>query len=730
MPVYFIENRGQVDERVAYYVQGSDKTLYFTAEGVTFAMTVPHGESSAAGRGEGRRERGAVSPVSRLAGSRWRFSNVETPSRWAVKLDFLDANPGVHPVAEERQEAVISYFKGRPDHWRTSLPTYARLVYRNIWPGIDLIYQGTTNRLKYQFVVHPGADPAQIRLAYRSATGVAVNAGGQLEVTTPLGGFTDDTPVAYQEVGGRHYAVAVAYQLAPTPIQGDGVRFGFALGLYNPTRTLVLDPAVMVYCGYIGGSDAEFGTGIAVDGTGQAYVTGWTQSSEATFPVVGGPDLTYNSGYSDAFVAKVRADGSGLVYVGYIGGVDQDKGRGIAVDDAGQAYVTGYTYSDEATFPVVGGPDLTYNGTRDAFVAKVRADGSGLVYAGYIGGSNAEFGMGIAVDGAGQAYVTGDTWSDEATFPVVGGPDLTYNNTIDAFVAKVRADGTGLDYCGYIGGSANDFGEGIAVDSAGKAYVTGWTHSWQSSFPVTVGPDLTFNQGWDAFVAKVRADGSGLDYCGYIGGDYMDDLGMGIAVDGAGQAYVTGWTESGQATFPVVGGPDLTYNGGGGDAFVAKVRADGSGLEYCGYIGGGGEDRGMGIAVDGAGQAYVTGRTSSQTTFPVIGGPDLTYNGGTSDAFVAKVRADGSGLVYAGYIGGMLDDSGYDEGHYRGGIAVDGAGHVYVTGTTASTQTTFPVVGGPYLTYNGGSSDAFVAKVGDKGGSAYSVYLPIALCNR
>jgi hypothetical protein len=734
MPVYFIENQGQVDERVAYYVQGSDKTLYFTAEGVTFALTAPPGEPSAAGRVEGRWERGAGPPVSRLASARWRFSNTETPIRWAVKLDFLGANPGVRPVAEERQETVISYFKGRPVQWRAGLPTYARLVYRDLWPGIDLIYQGTANRLKYQFVVHPGADPAQIRLAYRGASGVAVNDAGQLEVTTPLGGFADDTPVAYQEVGGQQDAVAAAYDLAPTPIQGEGVRFGFALGPYDPTRTLVLDPAVLVYCGYIGGLGEDQGRGIAVDGAGQAYVTGWTQSSEATFPVVGGPDLAYNDGYADAFVAKVRADGSGLVYAGYIGGADKDKGRGIAVDGAGQAYVTGYTYSDETTFPVVGGPDLTYNGSRDAFVAKVRADGSGLVYAGYIGGSDAEFGVGIAVDGAGQAYVAGDTWSTEATFPVVGGPDLSYNESIDAFVARVRADGTGLDYCGYIGGSDNDFAEGIAVDGAGQAYVTGWTGSYHGSFPVTVGPDLTFNGGWDAFVAKVRADGSGLDYCGYIGGNYTtSDIGYGIAIDGVGQAYVTGTTESGQTNnFPVVGGPDLTYNGSG-DAFVAKVRADGTGLDYCGYIGGGGEDRGSGIAVDGAGQAYVTGYTeSSETSFPVVGGPDPYYSG-EGDAFVAKVRADGGGLDYCGYIGGWQSESGYDEGHYGGGIAVDGAGQAYVAGTTASTPGSlgrFPATRGPDLTYNGGSSDAFVARVGDEGGSAYSVYLPLVLRNR
>jgi uncharacterized protein (TIGR03437 family) len=528
-------------------------------------------------------------------------------------------------MGQERTPAVISYFKGRPGQWKAGLPTYSRIVYKDLWPGIDLLYSGETDRLKYQFVIQPGARPEQIRLAYRGAESVKVNEAGQLEVSTPAGGFHDEKPYAWQEAGGRRREVAAGYAL-----RGAG-EYGFQVGDYDASLPLVLDPAVLVYAGYIGGSGLDQGFGIAVDGAGNAYVNGYTQSSQANFPVTVGPDLTYN-GSRDAFVAKVKADGTGLVYAGYIGGSDDDRGFGIAVDGAGNAYVTGFTYSSD--FPVTVGPDLTFNGGADAFVAKVKADGTSLVYAGYIGGSGDDIGFGIAVDGAGNAYVTGFTTN---SFPVTVGPDLTYNGGQDAFVAKVKADGTGLVYAGYIGGSGFDLGFGIAVDGAGNAYVTGYTQSSQATFPVTVGPGLTYKGNTDAFVAKVEADGTGLVYAGYIGGS-GDDEGRGIAVDGAGNAYVTGYTQSSQATFPVTVGPDLTFNGVA-DAFVAKVKADGTGLVYAGYIGGSDFDLGFGIAVDGAGSAYVTGYTYS-SDFPVTVGPGLTYKGNI-DAFVAKIGAGG-----------------------------------------------------------------------------------------
>jgi len=722
LPLDFVPNRGQVEGPVDFYVKGRDKLIYFTPQGLTFVL----GDA-------GAEEEGPPRPGP-ARGAEWPFLDREPPAprRWVVKMDFVGANPGVHPLGEERTDTVISYFKGAPDEWHTGLPTYRRIVYRELWPGVDLVFYGTVNELKYEFLVHPGADVGRIRLAYRGAE-VRRAADGALEVVTPVGGFSDAAPTAYQEVEGRRLPVTVGYTLRGRERDSEAVEIAFALGDYDPSRLLVLDPAVLVYCGYIGGHALDRGNSIAVDGAGNVYVTGQVYSTEAQgFPVTGGPDLTHNGGYYDVFVAKVKADGTGLVYCGYIGGSKDELGNGIAVDGAGHAYVTGLTESAETQgFPVTGGPDLIYNGgDRDAFVAKVQADGTGLDYCGYIGGSEDEVGGGIAVDGAGHAYVTGWTRSAETQgFPVTGGPDLTYNDDglFDAFVARVKADGTGLDYCGYIGGHDWDEGWDIAVDGAGSAYVTGRTGSSETNgFPVTGGPDLTYNDDglFDAFVAKVKVDGTGLDYCGYIGGDGWDE-GWGIAVDGAGSAYVTGRTASAETDgFPVTGGPDLTYNDSL-DAFVAKVQADGTGLDYCGYIGGSGDDHGWGIAVDGAGHAYVTGSTVSAETdgFPVTGGPDLTYNGGDYDAFVARVKVDGTGLDYCGYIGG----DGWDEGL---GIAVDGAGHAYVTGLTMSAETDgFPVTGGPDLTHNG-NYDAFVAKISwTAPGYSIYLYLPLVLRN-
>ncbi|MBN2193422.1 MAG: SBBP repeat-containing protein [Polyangiaceae bacterium] len=672
LPLYFVENRGVYPEEVKYHIPGADKTLFLANDGVTVQL-----------RGHER--------------------------SWAVKLDFVDANPKARPEGLDRQEATFSYFKGPEKDWKTGLPSFSKVVYREVWPGIDLVYNAAVNALKYEFIVAPGTEPSRIRLRYRGADRISLTSRGGLRVETPEGGFEDAPPVAYQDIDGKRVGVEMRYALAQTGAPRIH-EFGFDIGDYDRTRPLVLDPAVVVYCGYIGGVEGDAAASIAVDREGNAYLTGRTDSWEQTFPVAVGPDLTYN-GRSlpvayDAFVAKVNARGTELVYCGYIGGSGQECGEGIAVDGGGNAYVSGWTNSSEQTFPVLVGPDLTANGNDDAFVAKVNATGTALIYCGYLGGDRNDQGCGIAVDAMGNAYLTGTTTSREQTFPLTVGPDLTYNGHVEAFVGKVDPAGTALVYCGYIGGGGPDNGWGVAVDGAGCAYVTGDTYG--QGFPEVVGPDLTHNGLWDVFVAKVDASGTGFLYSGYIGGARYDRAGgpCSITVDSSGSAYVTGWTESSEGTFPVRVGPYLIFKGGQLDAFVAKVSAAGSALVYCGYLAGGSDDVGHGIAVNAIGEAHVTGSTGSwENDFPVMVGPDLTFNGwgGTLDAFVAKVNAAGTGLIYCGYIGGDHGEGGY-------GIAVDSAGNAYVAGGTDSTQQTFPVIVGPDLTFNGGG-DGFVAKV-------------------
>jgi hypothetical protein len=668
LPIYFTENPGVYPDEVAYYVQGADKTLFFTSDGITYRL-----------RGMDR--------------------------GWVVKLEFVGANPDVRPRGDDRQQAVVSYFKGPEKDWKTGLKTYAKIVYEDLWPGIDLVYRGTVNKLKYEFVVKPGADPKQIRLRYTGAEEVRITDAGALDVTTPVGGFEDGAPVAFQAISGQRRPVDVAFVLDPARDERTA-SFGFRVGLYDRSVPLIVDPAVLVYCGYIGGSAFDVKLDIAVDGTGNAYVTGWTGSSEQTFPVRVGPDLSQN-GSGDAFVAKVNPQGTALLYCGYIGGADEDHGSGIAVDSTGNAYVIGSTRSNESTFPVRKGPSLSFSGYAwNAFVAEVNPTGTALVYCGYIGGIADDLGRDIAVDVAGCAYVTGWTSSDQRSFPVKMGPDLTVNGSHeDAFVAKVNSQGTGLEYCGYIGGRNPDLGLSIALDAAGNAYVTGQTASDEQTFPVRAGPDLTFNGNIDVFVAKVNPQGTSLVYCGFIGGA-GGDTSSGIAVDAAMNAYVTGMTWCDEKTFPVTMGPDLTYNGSGqfgGDAFVAKVSASGSKLVYCGYIGGTLDDIGQDIVVSRSGYAYVAGWTKSDAkSFPITVGPDLSHNG-DYDAFLAMVSPQGTRLVTCGYIGG----AGFDEAT---GIAVDRTGNAFVAGSTQSDEKTFPLTVGPELSYDG-MGDGYIARI-------------------
>ncbi len=672
MPVHFIPNRGQLDDRVAYYIEGKDKTIYFTPEGLTLALV--HGPGS----------------------------------RWVVKLDFVDADPRLKPTGSDETGAVISYFQGKPENWKTGLSTYSRVMYTNIWPGIDLVFAGTADALKYEFIVHPGANPSQIRLAYRGANSVLIDPQGNLVVSTPAGKFEDRLPSAYQEESGKQVNVPMAFKMIDPgqKSEREAVAYGFSVGEYDPTKALVLDPVILVNCGYIGGPSYDYGYSIAADRLGNSYITGYTYSRGTAFPAHEGPDLTFNGGTLDAFVAKLNPAGTALVYCGYIGGSGNDYGYGIAIDSLANAYVTGYTTSNESTFPVAVGPSLYHRGLHDVFVAKVNAKGIALEYCGYIGGTGNKYGRGVAVDVSGNAYITGYTSSKETSFPVSGDLDLSYNGgSFDVFVAKVNADGSRLDYCGFIGGSGSDYGYGIAVDLLGNAYVTGSTSSTENTFPLVEGPDQTYNGGsYDAFVAKVDAQGSALEYSGYIGGS-GSDYGYGIAVDSSGNAYITGYTSSMEDTFPVSGGPDLTFNGGYYDAFVAEMDNGGKYLNYCGYIGGSEYDAGTGIAVDGRGCVFVTGYTSSmEDTFPVKIGPALVHSG-SFDAFVAQLAPAGRGLVYCGYVGGLYADMGMALA-----LDKDGSGNVFLTGNTYSTESTFPVTGGPDLSYNG-NRDAFVARI-------------------
>ena len=417
-----------------------------------------------------------------------------------------------------------------------------------------MVFRGGKGRLKYEFLVRPGARVQDIRLAYRGAKRLALDRRGNLLIRTSLGVLTDTRSLSYQLIGGKRMPVESRFVLGPAD------SYSFTVGRYDARRPLVIDPG-LVYSTYLGGSQLfgeDQGLGIAVDPTGSAYVTGSTGSTD--FPTTPGAfDTTYSGGFNviaDTFVTKLNPAGSALVYSTYLGGEREDSGQGIALDGAGNAYVTGLTNS--ADFPTTPGAfDTSFDGSSgggsDAFVTKLNATGSALLYSTFLGGNLTahDGGYGIAVDGAGSAYVTGLT--NSSSFPTTPGAfDTTFNDAFDAFVTKLNAAGSGLVYSTFLGAGFNDdAGFAIALDAAGSAFVTGTTQS--PSFPTTPGAfDTSFNgafSSYDAFVTKLNPAGSSLAYSTFLGGSggavlRFSEAGLGIAVDSSGHAHVTGRTES------------------------------------------------------------------------------------------------------------------------------------------------------------------------------------------
>jgi hypothetical protein len=675
LPLSFEANHGQSDWKVKFLSRGSGYSLFLTSNEAVLVLSQSEADEN--------RKASRVAPAAVRA--RHRKSAV-------VRMTLVNANPRLQAAGHDELPGKSNYFIGNdPSKWRTNISTYAKVKYEGVYPGVDLVYYGNHGQLEYDFVVAPGADPGLVTLAFAGARDVHIDAGGELVLGVEGGEVRQQKPVVYQEVAGVKLEVAGRYVMKGTR------QVGFQVAAYDPSRPLIIDP-VLVYSTYLGGSGNETSQGIAVDGAGSAYVTGYTASTD--FPTTAGAaQTTHDGGIFDSFVTKLNATGSGLVYSTYLGGSNVDNALDIAVDDTGSAYVTGGTIS--TNFPTTAGAVQTNyaGGEFDAFVTKLNATGSGLVYSTYLGGSDRDSGgFRIAVDGAGSAYVTGDTFSTD--FPTTAGAvQATFaGGGDDAFVTKFNATGSGLVYSTYLGGSGGEIGVGIAVDDAGSAYVTGYTLS--TDFPTTAGAAQTTHAGeFDAFVTKLDATGSRLVYSTYLGGNSTEQT-QGIAVDGAGSAYVTGGTFS--TDFPTTVGAAQTTYAGGVDYFVTKLDATGSGLVYSTYLGGNGGDSGARIALDGAGSAYVTGSTSS-TNFPTTAGaPQPTYAGGDADAFVTRLNATGSGLVYSTYLGGSDGDLGI-------GIAVDGAGSAYVTGRTGSTN--FPTTAGAAQTTLAGDPDAFVAKI-------------------
>ena len=690
LPLSFERNQGQTNGAVKFLSRASGYLLFLTATEAVIALDNPAAD---------RRLKGNREELLRTD------ENEPRPPRPIVRMKLEGANPAPPVEGLNELTSKSNYFSGPdPAQWRTDIRNYAGVRYEQVYPGIDMVYYGSQRQLEYDFVVAAGADPSVVQLVFKGIEGFEIDTMGDLLLHTTQGDIRQRKPIAYQDANGTRQEVAASY--VPKGVDGIGVQ----LGDYDRSRPLIIDP-VLVYSTYLGGNGFDQGYAIAVDSLGSAYVTGKTAAAD--FPTTTGAFQT-NYGGGDAFIAKLNPEGTALVYSTYLNGA---SGNGIAVDFEGNAYVTGE--ASTTNFPTTPGAFQTEPAGFDAFVTKLNATGSALVYSARFGGNFDDFGRAIALDAAGNAYITGWTVCRDTTctFPTVNAFQPNYGGGYnDAFVTKINRLGSALVYSTYLGGGqilngSEDWGQAIAVDSAGSAYVTGYTYA--PDFPVTPGAYDTSRAGLDAFVTKFSPDGASLVYSTFIGGPAREQ-GQGIAVDASGNAYVTGLTESsdnpftlGYDGFPVTPGAFQTT--GSYDAFVTKLNPQGSALVYSTYLGGtAGVDRGWAIAVDSEGSAYVAGDTTS-SNFPIASSVQQAFGGGLSDAFVTKLNSSGSALVYSTFLGGSL----YDEGR---GIALNGSGDAFATGSTSSDN--FPTAN-PFQGRNGGGfdnhDDAFVAKLGNAG---------------
>ena len=690
LPLNFIENQGQLDSKVRFYVKTSAQTLYFTDEGIVFDLLR---SENAAGKGVTGLEKSRLIPEAKT-------------ERLVFNLGFENAGQRVLIKGVERQAGEINSFTGNDRSlWKTGIPVYKGIVYKEIYKGIDLKIFGNGSDIEYEFIVNSGGNPDDILLTYNGIKGLDKNDEGELLIETAFGQLKETRPYIYQEITGRTSVDGKFEIRSPADQSQTGkYSYGFEVAAYDPAYPLIIDP-VLSYSTYLGGSTGDdVGKAIAIDASGNAYVTGYTSSTN--FPTKSAYQSS-NEGSYDVFVTKLTSAGTALSYSTYLGGSGADYGTGIAVDTSGNAYAAGYT--DSTNFPTSGSAyQKILAGTQgwpDVFITKLTSTGE-LSYSTYLGGSGSDFGYGIAVDTSGNAYVTGNTSSDD--FPTTGALRAGYRGGIDpffgtgdAFVTKLSQDGSALSYSSFLGGTGVDFGYGIVVDTADNAYVTGYTTS--TDFPVSLAP-LTPYQGAlqgtaDAFISKVNSAGDALSYSTYLGGTNIDSA-YAIAIDTSGYAYVTGYTLSND--FPTSATAYQKTVGGVQDAFVTKLAPAGNALSYSTYLGGSSADYGTGIALDAGGRACVAGYTSSGN-FPTKNNPYQAAFAGWTDGFITKLTPAGNALSYSTYLGGSGSD-------YANGIAVDTTfGYAYVSGLTYSTD--FPLKN-PYQATNVDGTDAFVTKAG------------------
>jgi hypothetical protein len=707
LPLTFEANKGQTDSQVRFLSRGKGYTAFLTAAGMVLSLR--------------------PSDVVTASSNHDAAANHTQQSRNSVlKFSLVGAAQSAQAIGEEQQPGRVNYFIGNdPAKWQMNVPTFGRVRYKNVYPGIDLIYYGNTRQLEYDFVVAPGADANQIKFEIHGTKEIALDSEGNLVLTTPSGDLHFQRPSVYQEsASDARLSVDGGY------IIEDATHIAFRVAHYDPGKPLVIDP-VLLYSTYLGGSGNDQPTGIAVDSTGAVYISGYTDSSDFPLATLG----SLPSGSTHVFVAKLYPTGSNLIYADYIGGNNLDYGYALTLDSSKNVYVTGSTAS--SNFPVVNAYQSQYPGSFNAFLTKISSSGSSLLYSTYLGGNGSDQPAGIAIDGLGNMLIAGNTTS--TNFPVANAYQSTASANqggqfgIYGFLTKFSSDGSSLIYSTYFGGSSNvafncggtpcwpqpySVISGIALDGTGDAYVGGSTNTYD--FPATSGAYLTTNTtSQDAtvgFTAKFSSSGV-LGYSTYFyeSSGSLTNINA-IAVDTNGSAYVTGAALS-DGTFPLTStsicdpgtqGFNCSY------AFVTKFNPAGSALLYSTFLGVNNFANPVAIALDTNNDAYVLASTSSNS-FGLVNGIEPYSNAG--DVIVAEIDPSAGSELFATYLGGSGDDN-------ANALAVDSHGNLFATGATDSSD--FPVSQTAFQRALGGNTDAFVVKIGPA--SAPSVTLdPVSL---
>jgi hypothetical protein len=728
---YFIENKGQWDSKVLYLVRLENLDAWITRDGVVYDYykIVNNKEGS--------------NNIDRI-----KFDNPserDFPGRKGhiFQMQYLNNQIPIEITDNSingsgKQETYYNYFIGNDSsHWASNVSLYKEILITGVYDNIDVRYYiedktdindnipekpGIISHLRYDFIVHPGADPSQINIIFNGQDGLIINPAGELVIGTSLGDIKQSGLTAYQDnlgsssfdsCGSNHYDYENKAELYLNNPQFTGIipagfimlsdkTIGFSVGNYDRTKDLTIDP--LIFSTFIGSGGEDCAFAMTIDNSGCSYITGYTSST--TYPrTYGAYDQSYNGGAFDIFVSKLSSAGTYLVFSTYIGGADIDCGYGITLDGVNNVFITGYTWS--SNYPTTPGvyDELFNGGYRDAILTKLNISGTGLMFSTFLGGTGDDYGI-STVSLSGNNYIAGSTWS--SNFPTIAGSyDISFNGSEDVFLSKMNSTASILTYSTYIGGTGADECHQVVIDPSGCGYITG--HTASTNYPTTGDSysQIYNGGGWDGFLTKFSSTGGELTYSTYLGG-IGEDYGFALTIDNSNNPYLTGPTWSGN--FPIsYGAYDTDYNGGPLDAYICKMNTTGSGLVYSTFIGGSLLDQSYSIDLDNANNAVITGITSSNNDFPVtIDAFDKTFNNTITDTtsydvFVSKVNSTGSQLLYSTYLGGIHDDESY-------ALAVNQDNTIIVTGITNSID--FPASPGAYdPTFNGGNYDVFVTRL-------------------